>query len=835
MKRFFKLFMAVAAVAGVIACTTDATEDLGVNLNGGQTTLTLSLDDTRTQLGVKGEGETTYPLTWAAGDAISVNGSVSNALAADEAGATTATFTFNSGFGSAPYFIAYPATSTNNQVVFAAEQTHTSNTTFGNGAAVMYCYTTDLSSVKLNHLTGVLKIGVVSDNEETLKSVRISTVDRKPIAGAFNVDAEGKLTPVNGATSDVITYTFSEGVDLTAEPTYIHVAVPAGVYGELYVTLEAETEKEEVMGVVTKAIAYSYKIVTTDSTKPINAGTVREFTNNLTFEPADETTNYVIATYDDLKKFKTAVEGGDTRNAVLVNDIEVSDDWASIDAAAYTATFNGNGYAIKGLKAPLFNATAATIKGVHLKGVAIASDYASANTGALVNTYTGASISHCSAEGTITLTRETSVANKIGGLVGYVSNTTSNWAISDCVNNCAITVNLTQGATSVSTWVGGLVGDSYSGTPSLKVITIKNNTNKGAILVTGNTNATLVVGGVISRVNNYEATTSTTTKTTAVFTNCSNSANLSANLGTSAAIHMAGILAYDVIGTSGARYYTSATDCYNSGKIEVNLTGDSTATGISCIGGCFGNLQHLHGCNVTLKNCDNSGDVVATSTGSIAGEYHIAGVAAYFYGRITVSNCDNTGKSVKFNANTITGISSVGGVVGFGAVRAAGYAGSVNIDRNAISLSKCTNSADVLLDVQQTMSKKAFVGGVIGLTYAHTSTVSTLSFTELGNYGSITVDVPSSTSTTPLTFVGGVMGSNWLDNSHSTSTTSNVFKITDCTNGEANTDKKIVIKGADNAANAVDGVMGYKDTRLTKTTVEGCTNNMVIEYNSATE
>ena len=51
MKKIYKLFMAVAAVAGVTACTTDATEDLGVNLNGGPTTLTLSLDDTRTQLG----------------------------------------------------------------------------------------------------------------------------------------------------------------------------------------------------------------------------------------------------------------------------------------------------------------------------------------------------------------------------------------------------------------------------------------------------------------------------------------------------------------------------------------------------------------------------------------------------------------------------------------------------------------------------------------------------------------------------------------------------------------------------------------------------------------
>ena len=91
MKRIYKLFMAVAAVAAV-GCTTDATEDLGVNLNGGPTTLTLSLDDTRTQLGEKADD--TYPLTWAEGDAISVNGSVSNPLTKNEAGTKTATFNF---------------------------------------------------------------------------------------------------------------------------------------------------------------------------------------------------------------------------------------------------------------------------------------------------------------------------------------------------------------------------------------------------------------------------------------------------------------------------------------------------------------------------------------------------------------------------------------------------------------------------------------------------------------------------------------------------------------------------------------------------------------------
>ena len=55
MKNLTKIFVAVAALFVGFACTTDATEDLGVNL-GGQTTLTISLEESRTQLGEKVDG-----------------------------------------------------------------------------------------------------------------------------------------------------------------------------------------------------------------------------------------------------------------------------------------------------------------------------------------------------------------------------------------------------------------------------------------------------------------------------------------------------------------------------------------------------------------------------------------------------------------------------------------------------------------------------------------------------------------------------------------------------------------------------------------------------------
>ncbi|MBE6198568.1 MAG: hypothetical protein E7141_07885, partial [Rikenellaceae bacterium] len=79
MKNLFKILLAVVALA-VVGCTTDTTDDLAVDFNkgNGQTTITLSLDGTRTHLGAKGEEG--YPLYWSKGDQIALNGVASAPL-----------------------------------------------------------------------------------------------------------------------------------------------------------------------------------------------------------------------------------------------------------------------------------------------------------------------------------------------------------------------------------------------------------------------------------------------------------------------------------------------------------------------------------------------------------------------------------------------------------------------------------------------------------------------------------------------------------------------------------------------------------------------------------
>ena len=354
MKNLTKIFLAVVALFAY-ACVTDTTEDLGVQL-GGQTEITLSLEESRTQLGEKVDG--LYPLYWSEGDKISINGVESGEAVISDSNPATATFTVN-GTLATPYCIAYPAAPAG-KVIFAENQTHAGNGTFGKGVSTMYAYG-DNAGVQLNHLTGVLKIGVVG--EATVVLAQISTVDRAPIAGAFDFDFEKGKLKATDASKYVINYNCpitadAEGLALSSTPQYIHVAVPAGVYDELYVTLY---DSEGGM---------MYATVKADDKKPLVAGKVREFSNTIIYAPNESV--FVIKDKDSLKAF-AAQAATLEKNVLFVADVDMEGEaWTPIEG--YAGKILGNGYAINGLTAPLFGTTSASIKGLHLTNVVLNSN-----------------------------------------------------------------------------------------------------------------------------------------------------------------------------------------------------------------------------------------------------------------------------------------------------------------------------------------------------------------------------------------------------------------------------------------------------------------------------
>lgn len=268
---FRSTIIAIFLSGAVLSCVAP-TEELrsSVTINS----ITLSLEQTRTQLGEKAEG--LYPLYWSEGDKISVNGFFSEAAIIDPEDPARATFNIGGEIGENGQ-IAYPAAA-KGKVIFAENQSHSSNTTFGKGVTTMYG-TKSGEKIELKHLTGVIKIGIVGS--ATLQNVKIATADYSPIAGTFEIDFQtGEITPTDKSTC-TINYSFGTGVKLSATPTYIHIAVPAGEYPSLNLRIY-----DNAGGVMSKTIK-------APSSKPLVAGNIREFTTPVNYK-ADSTSDVVV-------------------------------------------------------------------------------------------------------------------------------------------------------------------------------------------------------------------------------------------------------------------------------------------------------------------------------------------------------------------------------------------------------------------------------------------------------------------------------------------------------------------------------------------------------------
>ncbi len=668
MKNLTKIFMAVAVAMFAFACVTDTTEDLGIKVEGqGGVELTLSLEESRTQLGEKVDG--LYPLYWSEGDKISVNGVESGEAIINESNPASAVFAVQE---AESYAVAYPAAN-EGQVLFAEKQNHVAEgNTFASGVSTMYGYGTDRNAIQLNHLTGVLKVGI--KGEAKLAKAQISTIDRAPIAGAFDIDfATGELEATT-ASKDVIEYSFGEGLQLTSEAQYIYVAVPAGQYDELYITLYEQGNSGNIM----------YATVKAGESKPLVAGNVREFTSAITYAPNAQL--YVINSVETLQAFKAAIEGeGLAIDAIITEDIDMTGvEWAPINGTSYTKTLIGNGYAIKGLTAPLFATTSASFKGVHLEGINIATNDAIAM-GALACTITATDavspkVENCSVSGTFTVKNETYVPaadgseTYYGALVGLVKGVT----INGCVNNA--TINVERACAEASTKkptsrIAGVVGemDIFTKSDASVIFSEAHNlTNNGAISYScAKTTSEIYMGGCVG--------VSAQENLSVKITNCRNNAAISCSATTSGTVRIGGVYAYsyslndkgamtenlvnygDVTlgkGTYGSYVYLggvaaqgqscSVNESQNHGAVTV--AADAVCNGVLDMGGILGrhttvNFNDKDQTTYYCNDCTNHGTVTMAGTvnkktlrmGGIAGYSQARMYRDKNYGKIEMS------------------------------------------------------------------------------------------------------------------------------------------------------------------------------------------------------
>lgn len=214
-RRITAVLTAMAATALVLSCTgeqqpeqkpgTEPTTEV-------KTVFTASAfeNETKTALGDKADGK--YPVLWAEGDCISVNGVVSEALTAEEAGGKKANFTVK-GAVEAPYTAIYPSSArvSENSVKFVSAQTP-AEAGFDPAAAIMVA-SGESTTLEFRQLCAYLRIVV---NYPTNCTRRASKAVFKgnaseDVAGDFGFSAgeDGGVTlgEVSGAGAKTLTLT----------------------------------------------------------------------------------------------------------------------------------------------------------------------------------------------------------------------------------------------------------------------------------------------------------------------------------------------------------------------------------------------------------------------------------------------------------------------------------------------------------------------------------------------------------------------------------------------------------------------------------------------------
>ncbi|MBR0394208.1 MAG: hypothetical protein IIX04_03790 [Alistipes sp.] len=233
-----------SAILLLVGCQKDATTN--EHIEAGVTTLSISLEESRTSLGSKVDG--IYPTFWSEGDCIAINGYKSDAAEINSQDEALATFTVRAMLDY-PYFITYPhissSTADSPKVEFMAVQEYTEGS-FANGSAPMCGYVAKSGDrVVLSHLAGVLRFAI--RGEEGVQSVlkKLTITSTMALSGDFTVDCQsGTISPTQSSNKSVI-LNISQGLTLSSDKdSYLYIAVPHGVLGLCELTFTDTKGKE---------------------------------------------------------------------------------------------------------------------------------------------------------------------------------------------------------------------------------------------------------------------------------------------------------------------------------------------------------------------------------------------------------------------------------------------------------------------------------------------------------------------------------------------------------------------------------------------------------------
>ena len=274
MKRVIKYFILLPFLS---ACAQDPVEDLTPDTNEAMTVSVEAmiaspedLPEVKTALGEKYDGKY-YPNYWSAGDAISVNGIASEALASDSeyVGTSKATFNVNSVLSS-PYSFAYPLSAVSgynegNATITLPEKQEWYSTTYDPAAFIMMG-TSDVEKLTFNPMMSAIRLNITSSHSSKLRCITFMTLGDEKVSGEFTTD----FTSLTG-TAD-------------ANP-YVHLIAPNGgvAFGvEVYLLIPAQTYASG-MAFAFRAVDGTQMTYSTKSSFTAEAGKI--YPLNVTYVP----------------------------------------------------------------------------------------------------------------------------------------------------------------------------------------------------------------------------------------------------------------------------------------------------------------------------------------------------------------------------------------------------------------------------------------------------------------------------------------------------------------------------------------------------------------------
>ena len=423
--------------------------------------------DVKSHLGEVSEGK--RKVYWSDGDAICVNGVASNALANLGETASSATFTFASGLGLAPYNILYPADiwADATHVTLPASQTYKAGT-FADGMFPMAGYSADGGNISVHHLCAVLKVNILRKtgedaDEHDLVSASFRGLASEQVSGSFTIDYQhATLSGASSADADKAVKVSRSLTTSTSTPVSYYIVVPARTYAS-GIAIDVQDKGGDLM------------TLTKSASVTLQAGKLYDM-QAVAYEPTGVApADITITTAEELIAFAHSYnEGtlsGDDLSVALGADITFTDalsaQWnteggiGKVGASAlFNGLFNGAGHSINGLKAsvPLFARVGknGTVKNLTL-GATSSFAFSAAITedaylGAIAG-YSKGNITDCINNAPVSCTATSYAASiYLGGLVGIQSRLGS---ISGCTNHAAVTCPASGGKSPV--YMGGIV------------------------------------------------------------------------------------------------------------------------------------------------------------------------------------------------------------------------------------------------------------------------------------------------------------------------------------------------------------------------------------------